>query len=428
MKQIFARIVLMLLATMSNSSRGEIPIKAIAADPAPGVFRKVVIGADRATSEDPLEITPQSAGIAGSGDWSIRKETLHGGRQEGVEILTVNNGSITIVLAATRGLSVLEARRGDFRLGWDSPVKEVVHPASIDLSARGGLGWLEGFNEFLVRCGLEYAGHPGRDKFVDNTGQEAAMDLSLHGRIGNLPASGVEVVIDRLPPHRISVRGSVHERQFYGPALELVVELSTIPGTTEFQIVDTVVNHGAHPQEFELIYHSNYGTPLLEGGARVYVPAASVTPMNARAAAGIEDYATFLPPTAGYSEQVYLIEPIANAKHETIALLQNAQGERGASIRWSIDELPLFTLWKNTAPEAAGYVTGLEPGTNFPFNRRIERQAGRLGKLKPGESRSFHLTYAMHSSSAEVDKVRQEVAAIQGSRETQLVPTPPEVD
>ena len=50
----------------------------------------------------------------------------------------------------------------------ESPVEEIVHPKYIDLESRGGLGWLEGFNEWMVRCGLEFAGHPGED--TTNTG------------------------------------------------------------------------------------------------------------------------------------------------------------------------------------------------------------------------------------------------------------------
>ena len=41
-----------------------------------------------------------------------------------------------------------------------------------------------------------------------------------------------------------------------------------------------------------------------------------------------------------------------------------------------LEELPCFTLWKNTAAEADGYVTGLEPGTNFPNLRSFERFVG----------------------------------------------------
>ena len=60
----------------------------------------------------------------------------------------------------------------------------------------------------------------------------------------------------------------------------------------------------------------------------------------------------------------------------------------------STEQLPFFTLWKNTAAENDGYVTGLEPGTNFPYNRRIERKAGRVPKLAAGESRHFAIDFA----------------------------------
>src|SRR4051812_12768901 len=86
--------------------------------------------------------------------WSVRKSVLHGGKQEGVDIITINNGNLSIVVCPTRGMSLLEVKMGNMRLGWDSPVKETVHPMYMNLQSRGGLGWLEGFNEFIVRCGL----------------------------------------------------------------------------------------------------------------------------------------------------------------------------------------------------------------------------------------------------------------------------------
>ena len=76
-------------------------------------------------------------------------------------------------------------------------MRETVNPIYINLQSKGGLGWLEGFNEFVARCGLEWSGHPGTDKFINNVGDPATMELTLHGRVENLPASEVEVVIDR---------------------------------------------------------------------------------------------------------------------------------------------------------------------------------------------------------------------------------------
>src|SRR4051812_8182510 len=53
--------------------------------------------------------------------WQVRPERLHGGRQEGSRLLVLDNGKLQITLVPTRGLGILDVRRGDLRLGWDSP-------------------------------------------------------------------------------------------------------------------------------------------------------------------------------------------------------------------------------------------------------------------------------------------------------------------
>jgi hypothetical protein len=155
--------------------------------------------------------------IPGASALSVKKMTLHGGRQEGVDIIVVDNGKLKFTVCPTRGMGVLSVAMDDVFLGWNSPVKEVVHPRLINLQSRGGLGWLEGFNEWMVRCGLENNGHPGLDKFINNVGDESTMELTLHGKIANIPASEVEVVIDAQSPHRIRVRGRVDERHVLWP-------------------------------------------------------------------------------------------------------------------------------------------------------------------------------------------------------------------
>jgi len=107
------------------------------------------------------EISGRDTGIATETPWSVRKQRLSGGRQDGVDLVTIDNGRLTMTIVPTRGMGILRVVIGDLRLGWDSPVREVVHPKYVNLSARGGLGWLEGFNEWLARCGLEWAGPSG---------------------------------------------------------------------------------------------------------------------------------------------------------------------------------------------------------------------------------------------------------------------------
>jgi hypothetical protein len=347
------------------------------------------------------------------GEGVIKKATLHGGKQEGVDIINVHNGKLQFTVCPTRGMGLMLAEMEGVWLGWKSPVKEFVHPQYVNLQSRGGLGWLEGFNELVVRCGLEFAGHPGKDKFINNVGDEAEMDLTLHGKIGNIPASEVEVIVDNDGAGPIRVRGRVDERMFYGPKLEMWTEYSTMPGSDSFTIHDTIVNRGAHDQEFQLIYHSNFGPSVLEEGAKFFGAVERVAPFNENAARGAKSWTDYQGPTKGFIEQVYCLFPLANADGRSTILLQNRAANQGVSITFNVRELPYLTLWKNTAAMEEGYVTGLEPGTGFPFNRSVERKAGRVPKLKPGETREFRLVFQVHKGESSVSEARNKIMALQ---------------
>jgi len=405
----FAQLCFILLTTTSS-------ILLPAAEP----FRKILTSAERGIYLDTSEITPRDLKIKSTAPWSVRKSTLHGGKQEGVDVIEVNNGKLTFTVIPTRGMGVLKVQMGDVRLGWDSPVKEVVHPQFVNLQSRGGLGWLEGFNEWMVRCGLEFAGHLGKDKFINNVGDEAEMDLTLHGKIANIPASEVEVVIDREPPHRIRVRGRIDERMFYGPKLELWTEISTEPGANSFRIDDQVKNFSAFDQEFQMIYHANYGPPLLEQGAHFVGAVKQVTPFNAHAAKSVDQFSEYAGPTKGFIEQVYCLRPYADANNRTMILLKNAGGTRAISMAFSIEQLPYVTLWKNTNAKEEGYVTGLEPGTGFPYNRRVERQFGRVPKLKPGQTREIAIDFAILEGGDQVKSAVEEIGKILARQKTQV--------
>ena len=343
---------------------------------------------------------------------------------EGGARITIDNGKLQIDIIPTRGMGVLAVRAGDVRMGWDSPIKDVVHPQYVNLDTRGGLGWLEGFNELMVRCGLEFAGGPGPDEFITNTGATATMDLTLHGKIANIPASEVEVIVDAEAPHRIRVRGVVYEHTFHGPKLEMIGEISTTPGADSFRIHDQVINHSANDQEVTLIYHTNFGAPILDAGAKLHAAAKKVRPINAHAAKALDHYATYAGPTDGFVEEVYLIEPYSDDKGRTSAVLANSKGNLAATMHWSVSELPYLTQWKNTVAEGDGYVTGIEPGTCYPLNRSAERAAGRLAVLKGRESRSITVDIGLRQGAEEVAAAIQEVEALMRGRETDVIESP----
>lgn len=389
--------------------------------PRPSAGEEILISAEKNIRVAERTISSKDLSPASEPEWSIHKTVLHGGKQEGVDLITIDNGAMKIVVIPTRGMSLFEIVSGDLRLGWNSPVKEIVHPSLINLESRGGLGWLEGFNEWMVRCGLEWAGHPGQDRFINNVGDESLMDLTLHGKVGNIPASEVVFSVDPDPPHRLRLRGRVDEKMFFGPNLELWTEVSTVPGSNSFRITDQLTNQGANAQEFEIIYHCNFGPPILGEGSRLHLPAHSVAPMNDHASEGIETHDEYGPPEAGYVEKVYLLQPKGDERGMTTALLTTPGGEKGVSMNFSTDQLPFFAQWKNTAAEATGYVTGLEPGTSYPYNRMIEREAGRVPLIGPGDTLTFEIEVDVLHDAVEVKKVLERIDSIQEGTEKRVM-------
>lgn len=375
-------------------------------------------------------VLTDSASSVEQGDWkigsdelkikdrvfSIEQKILHGGRQEGSKILTIKSkAGLEIVLSPTRGMGVLYVTGNDVRLGWDSPVDEVVNPNTITLESRNGLGWLEGFNEMLVRCGYEWTGHPVTENGTIYT---------LHGRAQNTPASKVTVDISERAPYQITVRGLLKENSFKKSHLETWTELRYIPGSTSFTLHDVVTNRADYARDYQIIYHSNFGTPILEEGARFVAPIKEISPFNDYAKAGLASWQTYQGPSKDFDEMVFNITPYADQNGKTLAALVNRAGDKGVSIAFDTRQLPLLTLWKNTDTEKQGYVTGIEPGTSYAYPVTIEREQGRVKQLPPGQSAVFELTYSLLGNADAVRKAEQQVNAIQGERATALTEKP----
>ena len=370
---------------------------------------------DTYTAPQNWEISSQDLGLKPAKPFSVRMRTLHGGRQEGVCIVDIDTGAMKISVVPTRGMNVLEAVAGNVRLGWKSPVSEVVNPAFIELNGRGGLGWLEGFNEMVVRCGYEWVGHPGMDKGVL---------LPLHGLAANIPASNVVLSIDEEPPYTIRLKGELKEQAFKLVNFVIATELSTEPGAQHFSIHDTLNNNGDYPKEYEALYHSNFGPPLLDPGAGFSAPVQQVSPFNERAVGEVADWQKYREPTRDYDETVFNVVPYGDENGETLAVLHNAAGDLGVSLGFNIQQLPVFSLWKNTDTMEQGYVTGLEPGTSWAYNRSYQRALNRVPTIGPKEQRHFDITYTFLADKSAVDSALQQVQKIQNNRPTEVRKSP----
>lgn len=383
-------------------------------------YTKTLVHPDAAEPMPTHRIDSSSFSVGEGHSWSVQTRTLHGGTQEGVDVVEINNGKLSFAVLPTRGMGIWKGQYGEVSLGWQSPVKAPVHPSFVQSLENGGLGWLRGFNEWIVRCGLSSMGAPGADTIVDNNGNAMEAFLPLHGNIANIPAHTVSIEVSE---SEIVLRGAVDETMLFGPALRLETEIRTRFGSGALEIVDTVTNIGDNATEHELLYHVNYGGSVLEKGAQFKAPFKHVAPRDPRAAEGIDSYDAFDGPCPGFVEQAYFFELAGKrGSRETLAMLRNAAGDQASLVRYSLKDFPAFTLWKNTAGEKDGYVTGLEPATSYPNTRRFEREKGRVLKLAGGESRTTKLVVETLDTKKAVRAAEAEIKSLQKSTKGKVHP------
>jgi hypothetical protein len=137
-----------------------------------------------------------------------------------------------------------------------------------------------------------------------------------------------------------------------------------------------------------------------------------VTPFNDHAASEIKQYDQYPGPKPGTIQQVYNIQPLADQSGHTLVMIRNKAADSAALLRFDTHELPCLTLWKNVAAHEDGYVTSIEPGTNYLNNRRIERKHGRVPTPSPSESYSITIDFAIQVGISEVEQLAQEVTRI----------------
>lgn len=349
-------------------------------------------------------------------DFSVARRTLAGGLGSGVELLEVDTGSNQLSILPTRGMGIWKASIGGVPLQWKSPIEGPVHPAFVPLSDPSGLGWLDGFDELLVRCGLRSNGAPE----FDSRGQ---LVYPLHGTIANRPAHMLRVSVDG-ETGEVQVTGVVDDTRLLFQKLRLTSAVTTRPDEHGFRVQDVVTNLSGEPTEIQLLYHINIGRPLLGPGSRLVAPVQSVVPRDDVAARAVDTWDVYDAPEAGFAEQVFFLELLSARNGQTPVLLKNAPGTEGVCVQFDQSTLPCFSLWKNTAADADGYVTGLEPATNLPNPRSFEGRQGRVVTIGPGQSVAMQLDIQVQHSTSEIARMEQRVADIRRDVPLRTYPQP----
>ena len=332
---------------------------------------------------------------------------LADGKAEGVKGIRVDTGGgLSFTVLPGRGLDIAEASYRGRALSFLSGTG-ITSPAYYE---EPGDGWLRGFFAgFLTTCGITNAGHATVDQ---------GRAFGLHGRVSN--AGAEDLAIDQEwqgEEYLIRVKGRVREvMALAGENMVLTRRLETRLGAKGFSLHDVVENRGFREQPLLLLYHCNFGFPLLGPKARVVGPIRGVQPRDeqARAGRGVEEALVMPAPIQDYQEKVFFFDLAADRQERTFVGLANPDVGDGTPLglvmRFNRRELPAFTEWKN--PAQGFYVLGLEPGNVTPLGRGVLRERGALPMLAGQSSYSLKIDFQVLDTAEELQALEKEAAAL----------------
>lgn len=325
----------------------------------------------------------------------IRKYQMSEGPERGVEFIEVRTGGgLRYLVNTTRALDIGLTEFCGTPLSWHSVVGE-KHPSYFE---QEGLGWLRSASGgMLMTCGLTQVGSPANDQ---------GESLGIHGRVHHTPASQVcasgEWVED---DYTLSIKGITEESRLFGEKIRLTREIQSRLGSNRIEVTDMVENFGFEETPHMILYHLNFGFPLMDKNAVFNFPSKSVTSRDKWSSPN--GYQHYDAPSVGIKEDVYYHELDPNQLKEDWASVQiinpdfptgNSQSRKAMTVEisWNTKNLPRLHQWKMTG--SGTYALGIEPANCDVKGRVWERENGNLQVLQPGEKRVYKLIFDFYQT------------------------------
>lgn len=296
---------------------------------------------------------------------------------DAIEVKT--GGGLRFVILPDKGMNIAYAEVNGIPFSYISKTG-IVSPVHYDekdflRSFEGGL---------LTTCGLTYMGAPCEDEGVS---------LGAHGRISNTPAFDVSIHQDwnEKGEYIIKVSGKVKESSMFGDNLVLKRTITAALGENKIYLHDEIENEGFKKSPLMVLYHMNFGYPLLDENSKLETNCTNMRPRDDDAVPGINETTVFSAPVKDYKEQVFYRDSVK----QSYAKLTNPDLGLSVKIDFKGEQLPCFIEWKQVGEQ--DYVVGLEPATNPPDGRAKVRESGKLNFLEPEQKREFDITVSFET-------------------------------
>lgn len=227
-----------------------------------------------------------------------------------------------------------------------------------------------------------------------------------HGRIGMLPAQNVSV---EKGEEGVTITGTVHEGMLAGYHMELQRKILFPTDGKWVRYEDVLYNREPQAVEFELLYHTNLGYPLLTPESRVVKGKGGGYSIHTKGPIP-ENWAQCWEPEDHKDEDLFCHENTADKDGWAYAALINDKLGLGCYIKYKMDNLLWLMHWRNMCSH--DYVIGLEPSNNQVLGRDKERQNGTLQTIGGYEAKHFCVEYGVLDGAEEIAAFEEMVKAL----------------
>ncbi len=337
--------------------------------------------------------------------FGIKEYTFSSGKARGLKAFDVRNGSgLEFTVLADRCLDIAHLYFKGTNCSYISKAG-IVSPEFNDES---GTGFFRNFyGGFLTTCGLR------------NVGPSCVVDGEyhpIHGRISNTPAEEVSATVDwKDDAPMLTVSGKMREARLFGENFILNRIISCKYAEKKFFIHDSIENRGFREESLMLLYHFNFGYPLLDEDAELIIPTAHTVPRDDNALKGMDSFNQFQKPTPNFAEQVFYHDLLSESEGRTCAALINRKHNLGVALHFNKNQFFNFTQWKQMGE--GDYVLGLEPCNCYVDGRLHERNKGKLDILKPGEIKEFKVEVEILDGIENINAFAQKIKCLSNSND-----------
>jgi hypothetical protein len=310
----------------------------------------------------------------------IRQYTLNSGRAEGVDAVEVNTGYFSFVLLPSRCLDIAAASYRGIPLGYMS--KSGIRAPQYFYES-GDKGFLDSFyGGLLTTSGLNNIGASSAD---------GGKNYGMHGELANTPAE--EVCCEtgwEGDECGFCVRANMMHGRFYGEDLLFQRTVTARMGENRIVIEDSIENLDFEPAVNMLLYHINFGYPLVDETTEFLTsPIVKTQPRTPKAALGLDAFRALCLPTPRYEEECFYHWFRADADGYAYTALYNPDLGFSVYLKYDTKALPYYVQWKMM--RSREYVFGFAPCNSWCEGRGDARAKGLLPQIEPFEKKTFRL-------------------------------------